>query len=94
MYGTLGRRFFLEKGSSFLYILSVFFMILTSFYFSVGGILVLILYGMHRYFLLQDLSEEDLRLWRFSEMGFVFVTPYLPCNSADVPSFDAGLQWL
>lgn len=46
-------------------------MILTSFYFSVGGILVLILYGMHRYFLLQDLSEEDLRLWRFSEMGFV-----------------------
>ena len=63
--GLWGVDSFLEKGSSFLYILSVFFMILTSFYFSVGGILVLILYGMHRYFLLRDLSEEDLRLWRF-----------------------------
>lgn len=75
--GLWGVDSFLEKGSSFLYILSVFFMILTSFYFSVGGILVLILYGMHRYFLLQDLSEEDLRLWRFFRDGIRFLYPIL-----------------
>ena len=89
-YGTLGRRFFSRKGSSFLYILSVFFMILTSFYFSVGGILVLILYGMHRYFLLQDLSEEDLPPLAFFPMtGIRFLLPHTACNSAECLLFDA-----
>ena len=87
--GLWGVDSFLEKGSSFLYILSVFFMILTSFYFSVGGILVLILYGMHRYFLLQDLSEEDLRLWRFFRDGIRFFVPHTACNSAECLLFDA-----
>ena len=86
--GLWGVDSFLEKGSSFLYILSVFFMILISFYFSVGGILVLILYGMHRYFLLQDLSEEDLRLWRFPRWDSFFV-PHTACNSAECLLFDA-----
>lgn len=42
----LQRTFF---GSPRLYIAGVFLMILTSFYFSVGGILVLCIYGLHRY---------------------------------------------
>lgn len=42
----LQRTFF---GRPWLYIAGVFLMILTSFYFSVGGILVLCIYGLHRY---------------------------------------------
>lgn len=41
------RRTF--SGNPWLYIAGVFLMILTSFYFSVGGILVLSIYGLHRY---------------------------------------------
>lgn len=42
----LQRTFF---GRPWLYIAGVFLMILTSFYFSVGGILVLCIYGLHHY---------------------------------------------
>lgn len=42
-----GKRVF--GGSPWLYIISVFLMILTSFYFSIGGMLVLCVYGLHRY---------------------------------------------
>lgn len=41
-------RYF-EKGGKLLYTVSVFLMILTSFYFSIGGMLVLVLYGIYRY---------------------------------------------
>ena len=39
-----------DQGKSGLYTISVFCMIMTSFYFSIGGMLALVLYGMHRYF--------------------------------------------
>lgn len=42
-------------------------MIMTSFYFSIGGILVLILYGLHRYFMLQDSLGKKIRFLDFSE---------------------------
>lgn len=41
-------RYF-EKGGSGLYTVSVFLMILSSFYFSIGGMMVLTLYGLSRY---------------------------------------------
>lgn len=56
-------RYF-EKGKAGLYIISVFLMILTSFYFSIGGMLVLVLYGLHRYVQCQeqtDIVRKDKR---------------------------------
>lgn len=45
----LGVDRYFEKGKSGLYVAGVFLMIMTSFYFSIGGILVLVLYGIYRY---------------------------------------------
>ena len=52
----MGRTF---SGNPWLYIAGVFLMILTSFYFSVGGILVLSIYGLHRY--AQVRREQGIR---------------------------------
>ncbi len=45
----LGVDWYFEKGRSGLYAVSVFLMILSSFYYSIGGMLVLTLYGLSRY---------------------------------------------
>ena len=60
---------FLEKGKPLLYLSGVFLMIMTSFYFSIGGILVLILYGLHRYFMLQDSLGKKIRFLDFLKDG-------------------------
>lgn len=53
LLGLLGvDRYFYRKKSG-LFTVSVFLMIMTSFYFSIGGILVLILYGIYRYLTVQ-----------------------------------------
>lgn len=46
----IGTDYYLEKKRSGLLILGVFCMIMTSFYFSIGGLLVLVLYGSSEYF--------------------------------------------
>ena len=46
----IGIDRYFEKKKSVLYLLGVFLMIMTSFYFSIGGILALVLYGIYRYF--------------------------------------------
>ena len=63
---------FLEKGKPLLYLSGVFLMIMTSFYFSIGGILVLILYGLHRYFMLQDSLGKKIRFLDFLRDGIRF----------------------
>lgn len=50
-------RFF-RRGKSGVYLLGVFLMIMTSFYYSVGGMLVLVIYGSHRYFRYREHPEE------------------------------------
>lgn len=45
----LGVDRYFEKGKSGLFAAGVFLMIMTSFYFSIGGILALVLYGIYRY---------------------------------------------
>lgn len=47
--GFLGTDRYFEKGRSGLLTISVFLMIMTSFYFSIGGMLALGLYGLYRY---------------------------------------------
>ncbi len=45
----LGVDRYFDRGGRMLYTISVFLMILTSFYFSIGGMLALTLYGLYRY---------------------------------------------
>lgn len=52
-------------------------MIMTSFYFSIGGILVLILYGLHRYFMLQDSLGKKIQFLDFLRDGIRFLGPIL-----------------
>ncbi len=65
------------KGRKRLLVISIFLMIMTSFYFSIGGILVLILYGLHRY--LEGLSRrgERISFRGFLAEGIRFLTPFL-----------------
>ena len=46
---------YFEKKRCGLYIAGVFLMIMNSFYFSIGGMLSLAIYGMHRYILRQEI---------------------------------------
>lgn len=48
--GFWGVDRYFESGRKTLFTFSVFLMIMTSFYFSICGMLVLVLYGLHRYF--------------------------------------------
>ena len=64
LLGLLGvDRYFYRKKSG-LFTVSVFLMIMTSFYFSIGGILVLVLYGIYRYLMKQK------RAGRIRHLGF------------------------
>lgn len=72
-----GVDLFLEKGQRILYISGVFLMILTSFYFSIGGILVLLLYGLHRYWILAEGTERSIGVRQFFQDGIRFVLPIL-----------------
>lgn len=56
--GALHRK----KGGNLLYTFSVFLMILSSFYFSIGGMLVLVLYGLSRYAEQQKNIVCDIKL--------------------------------
>lgn len=70
-------RYFKERakgrfqGSAWLTV-SVFLMIMTSFYFSIGGMLVLVIYGMYRYFLSCEGAEKKKSLRSFFKEGIFF----------------------
>lgn len=65
------RYFEQEKGA--LFTVSVFLMIMTSFYFSIGGMLALVLYGLHRYF--EQREECRVTVSTFLIDGLCFVRP-------------------
>ncbi|MGN1275732.1 MAG: YfhO family protein, partial [Floccifex sp.] len=67
----IGVDRYFEKQSMYLYVLSVWLMILTSFYFSVSGILVLILYGFFRY----QKMHPIFHFKQFLIDGFHFLIP-------------------
>ena len=54
-----------------LFTVSVFLMIMTSFYFSIGGMLSLVLYGLHRYFEQREGNRVTVR--SFLRDGLCFV---------------------
>lgn len=75
--GLIGvDRYFVKKRSDVL-ILGTFLMILTSFYFSIGGILVLCLYGIHRYLQEEEAKENVFRFWNLCKAAIKFLVPIL-----------------
>ncbi len=63
-----------EKGKSGLYAVSVFLMIMTSFYFSIGGMLALVLYGLSQYIELRERGAARVGIIR---SGFSFLLPMI-----------------
>lgn len=71
----IGVDRYFEQEKSGLFTVSVFLMIMTSFYFSIGGMLSLVLYGLHRYF--EQREECRVTVRDFLKDGFCFVRPML-----------------
>ena len=71
----MGVDRYFEKERSGLFTVSVFLMIMTSFYFSIGGMMVLVLYGLHRYFEQREGCRITVRT--FVMDGLRFVRPML-----------------
>lgn len=69
----IGVDRYFEQEKSALFTVSVFLMIMTSFYFSIGGMLALVLYGLHRYF--EQREECRVMVSTFLIDGLCFVRP-------------------
>ena len=67
----IGVDRYFEQEKSGLFTVSVFLMIMTSFYFSIGGMLSLVLYGLHRYFEQREGNRGTVR--SFLRDGLCFV---------------------
>ena len=67
----IGVDRYFEQEKSGLFTVSVFLMIITSFYFSIGGMLSLVLYGLHRYFEQREGNRVAVR--SFLRDGLCFV---------------------
>ena len=67
----IGVDRYFEQEKSGLFTISVFLMIMTSFYFSIGGMLSLVLYGLHRYF--EQREENRVTVCSFLRDGLCFV---------------------
>ena len=67
----IGVDRYFEQEKSGLFTVSVFLMIMTSFYFSIGGMLSLVLYGLHRYFEQREGKRVTVR--SFLRDGLCFV---------------------
>lgn len=73
----IGVDRYFEKRKAGIYTLSVWMMILTSFYFSIGGMLVLVIYGISRYVERKEISQEGIRVRTFLWDGMQFLFPML-----------------
>ena len=67
----IGVDRYFEQEKSGLFTISVFLMIMTSFYFSIGGMLSLVLYGLHRYF--EQREGNRVTVCSFLRDGLCFV---------------------
>lgn len=73
----LGVDRYFEKQKAGLYTISVFLMILTSFYFSIGGMFALVLYGIYRYAEGKEKLGENIKILGVVSDGFRFLLPML-----------------
>ena len=73
----IGVDRYFEKQKVGIYTFSVWMMILTSYYFSIGGMLVLVLYGLYRYGEIKENSKEIFQIRTFLWDGIQFLFPML-----------------
>ncbi len=78
LMGLRGVDRYFERQRGILLTAGIFLMIMTSFYFSIGGMLALALYGIHRYLMICDEERVNIRAKAFFMEGlkfsFCFVT--------------------
>lgn len=74
--GFLGTDRYFDKRRPGLLIISIFLMIMTSFYFSIGGMLALVLYGVCRYFEICVDKKEKVSFGSFMSEGIRFLIPF------------------
>ena len=67
----IGVDRYFEQEKSGLFTVSVFLMIMTSFYFSIGGMLSVVLYGLHRYFEQREGNRVAVRSFLRDGLRFV-----------------------
>lgn len=72
IWGLIGVDRYFSKKKVLSLTISVFFMILTSYYYSIGGIVVLVIYGIYKY-----LSLNKFQIRTFLKEGIQFVIPIL-----------------
>lgn len=72
LLSLMGVDRFFKKRRRGVFICGVFLMILTSFYFSVGGILMLVLYGVYRYWTTEEEHGECFKIRSFFMAGVNF----------------------
>ena len=77
LLALMGTDRYFQKHRSDLLTGSVFLMILTSFYFSVGGILILLIYGVFQYLDTQEKRRKKVTVKGFFLAGLVFCIPIL-----------------
>ena len=77
LLALMGTDRYFQKHRSDLLTGSVFLMIMTSFYFSVGGILILLIYGVFQYLDSQEKQRKEVNVKRFFLAGILFCIPIL-----------------
>ncbi len=77
LLGLMGVDRYFRKKKSGLLTGSIFLMIMTSFYFSIGGLLVLVLYGIYRYLEVQEIEGKTVTIHQFLLDGMKFCLPVL-----------------
>lgn len=75
--GFLGIDRYFKKHKFGLFVISVFLMIMTSFYFSIGGILTLVIYGIFRYLTTQEIQGKRVNGKSFFFAGVRFCMPII-----------------
>lgn len=73
----IGVDRYFEQKKTLLFTAGVFLMIMTSFYFSICGMLVLVLYGLHRYFQVESEQGNKVTAGKFLKDGICFALPML-----------------
>lgn len=69
--GLMGVEKFFEKKQGYLIVVSVFLIIMTSYYYSIPSLLVLVLYGIYQYIH----TVEKINISSFFKIGFSFLVP-------------------
>lgn len=86
--GLMGIDKYFKQNKSWLLILSIFLIIMTSYYYSVGSLLVLVIYGMSKYLEKNDFNFKDFVL-NMLKLAIPFVIGILLAGVLLIPTFYA-----